>query len=362
MSAFLGAIVTAVITLILLNGQSLAEELKEKNVKVFEKKSLLFENFNNKLNEIINKQELSANDFIKIKSEYYTNLMFYLKEKSQIKIINYLAILGKCVGISINDRTYDLETINRSHEIIKENIYNIINVLTEEIGLGGKINISFQKELDNNVFPNLFKELLLEEVNNIFSKEKIFNKACYQVIANGTFIVLNLNGKLTDIGGIHIGPLFNYTANENFPALDGIYFRFCAPTMNPVSELYTVKEGTNLDKTLIDFNGNEKGLINLQNRLAPWAFKEINIDANIFNQELQAIRFDDINTFKYYSGVYIEVAKAIAIRSYFHFLNAKTKNDNLTIKELYEKFESVPFDQYVEHTIKVLTTPKDFSK
>jgi len=44
MSAFMGAIVTAVITLILLSGQSSAEESKERNVKVFEKKSIYLKN------------------------------------------------------------------------------------------------------------------------------------------------------------------------------------------------------------------------------------------------------------------------------------------------------------------------------
>jgi len=103
--------------------------------------------------------------------------------------------------------------------------------------------------------------LLIEEIDNIFSKEKIFNKACYQVIANGTFLVLNLNGKMTVGGGIHIGPFFNYTANENFPAYDGIYFRFFLPMLNPVSELYSVNDGTNYNKTLAEFDEGEKNLI-----------------------------------------------------------------------------------------------------
>jgi len=37
MSAFLGAMVTAILTLMLLNRQSTAEEIKERNVKIFKK-------------------------------------------------------------------------------------------------------------------------------------------------------------------------------------------------------------------------------------------------------------------------------------------------------------------------------------
>jgi hypothetical protein len=43
--AFLEAVVTAVITVVLLSGQSAAEEVKERNVKVFEKKSEIFQNY-----------------------------------------------------------------------------------------------------------------------------------------------------------------------------------------------------------------------------------------------------------------------------------------------------------------------------
>ena len=361
MSVFLGAIITAVITLILLKGQSAAEELKEKNVKIFEKKSRLFEKFNNKLNRIINNQKLSANHYNNIKSEYYTKLTLYLKAESQSEINKHLLNLGNYIGISIHDGISKLEKVSKCYEIIRENIYNIINVLTEDLGLAGKIDIPMLKELDDETFPGLFKELLLYEVNKIFCNEKIFNKAYYMVMANGTFLVLDLNGKYTVGGGLHIGPFFNQTANEKFPAYNGLYFRFFNPVFNPMAELYAVNDGTNYDKNLIDFENSEKGLLNIQKLLIPWIFKPINIDSNINNAELPIIRFDGDNIFNY-TNLYVDITKAIACRAFFYYLNARTKCDDLSIKELFEKFESITDEQYLEHTFKTLATPIDFSK
>ena len=356
MVAFLGAIVTALITLLLLIRQSAEAELKERNVKIFEKKSRLFEEFNEKLNGIIIHKELSANYYNDIKSEYYTKLMLYLKKKSQKEIIKYLEKLGDYIGISIKDSDLKLEIINDSYEDIRENIYKIINVLAKDLGLAGEIKISILRKLDYKTFHNLFKELLLDEVSRTFSNEKIFNKAYYRVMANGKFLVLDLNGKYTAGGGLHIGPFFNQTANEKFPAYNGLYFRFFKPVFNPMAELYAVNDGTNYDKNLIDFENSDNGLIDLQKPLEPQEFKSINIDSNINNAELPIIRFDDKNTIKRYAGIYMDIAKAIAYRSFFYYSNAKTKRDNLSIKELYDKFESITNEQFSEYVMKTLAT------
>jgi hypothetical protein len=355
MAAFLGAIVTAAITLILLYGQSMAEEIKEKNVKVFEKKSLLFEKFNNKLYRIVINKKLNANDYIEIKTEFYSKIMLYLKEKPQKKIISFLTDLSNCIGISIDRGDCDLETINQCYEAIKENIYGIINVLSDEIGLGGEIDISAQRQLDNAGSPILFIIKLLEEMDKKFSKEKIFNKARYQVMAYGTFLVLDLKGKFTTGIGIHIGPFFNRTANENFPAYNGIYFRFFNPLLNPLSVYYAVHDEANNIKPLIDFNEGEQGLINLQRQLMPWETISENIDSIINNIELGNIKFDDNKTVISYAAIYENIVKTIVARSFHYYLTATTRQGSLTIKELYEKFESVPMEQFIEHAIKMVT-------
>jgi hypothetical protein len=365
MVVFLGAIVTAMVTLILLNGQSMAEEVKDKNIKVFEKKSLLFEKFISKLFSIVISQKFTANDYISIiRSEYYSKLMLYLKEKSQRDIITYLVNLSNCVSNPIDDYTIDLKAANNDyHEAIRENIYKIINILAAEIKLGGKTNTKFQKQLDYAVFPKLFQEVLRKEMNRIFLKEGIFNKAFYQVMAYGTFLVLNLNGKFTNTGGIHIGPFFNATANEEFPPYDGINFRFFLPMLNPLSKPYAVNDRTNYTKTLADFQCSNNGLIDLQMPPMLTILDGKNIYNNINNKKFQKIRFDDVKALiENYTGIFADVAKAIALRSFHYYATAKTKQDGLTIKELFDKFEGVTTEQYIDHMIKTLMTPIDFSK
>ena len=354
MVAFLGAIVTALITLILLIGQSAEAELKERNVKIFQKKSKLFEKFFNKLYKIINNLELSQNDYNVIISEYFKKLTLYLKEDTHKKIYKQLINLRDYIGKPIYDGFYAKE--------IRRNIFNIINILAKDLGLAGNINISNLENLDNNRLTIPFKDLLLDEVNKIFSNEKIFNEAFYGVMANGTFLVLDLNGKYTAGGGLHIGPFYNQTANEKFPAYNGLYFRFFKPVFNPMAELYAVNDGTNYNKNLIDFENSDKGLIDLQKPLEPQKFKSIDIDSNVNNTELPIIRFDDINTIKRYAGIYMDIAKAIADRAFFYYSNVRTKHGGLSIKQLFEEFESITNEQFSEYVMKTLTTSIDFSK
>jgi len=92
MRVFLGAIVTSIITLVLLNGQSAAQEVKERNAKVFERKSLLYEHYIKMLNQIIENQPIKIKDFIDVKSEFYSNLVLYLDNKFQKDITDCIAV------------------------------------------------------------------------------------------------------------------------------------------------------------------------------------------------------------------------------------------------------------------------------
>jgi len=362
MVAFLGAIVTSLITLLLLREQLRAIEEKERNVKIFEKKSQLFEEFNSKLLLSLNNQKITASAYIDLKTEYYSKLMLYLNRNSQNKITEYLTNLGSCVGISLEDGIHDLDFINDYYKYYKENVYNIINILAEELNFGGKINISSLEKLDYTVLPQLFSELLLDEINKIFSNENIFNKAVYSKMVFGTFLVLDFKGKFTVGNGIHIGPFFNATTSKERPVYDGINFRFFTTGLNPMSELYSVKDGNNYNKLFIDFVGCEKGLFNLQESMEEPAYPNVlNINNNIFNEKLDEIRFDDISTLSKYANIYISVAKAIAARTYHYYMNARTKQDNLTIKELYDKFEKITEEQYIEHVLKRLSKSIDFN-
>ncbi|HOI26174.1 MAG TPA: hypothetical protein PLN63_01415 [Paludibacteraceae bacterium] len=59
--ALLGSVITCIITLLLLQGQSSSEELKKRNMTIFEKKQEVYHNFLEKLQQIVQDGEISIN-------------------------------------------------------------------------------------------------------------------------------------------------------------------------------------------------------------------------------------------------------------------------------------------------------------
>ena len=156
-AVFLEAIITAVITVVLLTGQSAAEEIKERNVKVFEKKSEVVTDYIGILWKVAEDQKITMDEYDDLRKKYITCLSIYLKEKTNKSIAGCLRNLGEFVEAS--DDAYDN---------IKENIFSIINVLGEELNLGGKIDCKLDKELERPIFPMLFKKAILNNLNRSF--------------------------------------------------------------------------------------------------------------------------------------------------------------------------------------------------
>ncbi|MHB9291612.1 hypothetical protein Holit_00690 [Hollandina sp. SP2] len=161
-AAFLEAVITAVITVVLLTGQSNAEEVKERNVKIFEKKSELFFDYIDKLWKAAEDQNLTAEEYEELRKFYSIRLMVYLREKSCRSIADYLKELGDCVASQTN--VYDK---------IKENVFKIINVLSEELNLGGKIDLTIDKKLEEPIFPLLFRQAVLNELNHALQSREL---------------------------------------------------------------------------------------------------------------------------------------------------------------------------------------------
>jgi len=130
----IGAILTAIITVLLLSQQSSSEEVKERNVRVFEEKSERFNTFINKLWEIWDDRIVSLeelNELIKLVSK---DIVLYTKPET-VDII-----LLKLITIA-EQATPDKSSIKDTEatKIIQQNIFDIINELAKEIGLGGEL-------------------------------------------------------------------------------------------------------------------------------------------------------------------------------------------------------------------------------
>jgi hypothetical protein len=154
-SAAMGAVITGVITVVLLDGQARAEENKEKDLQIFKMKSEIFQKYIDLVWEIWNDQKITNEEYKKLLSDYYRYLMIYL-EKTKLKTIgDCLTNMGNC----LEKESFD------DYKSLRKNIIIIINTLSDELKLGGNIYEETIEEHDKKMFPALFRKELLKCFN-----------------------------------------------------------------------------------------------------------------------------------------------------------------------------------------------------
>ena len=127
MWALLGTVITAVVTVLLLSGKSAAEEVKERNVNVFEKKSEIFQNYIDIVWDIWEDHAVTSEEYLKLTSMYYKQLMLYLNKKSLEVIGEELSKIGSLI---------DDDNKSNKEDQLQNSLIKIINVLSDEISLG----------------------------------------------------------------------------------------------------------------------------------------------------------------------------------------------------------------------------------
>ena len=133
-----------------------AEEIKEKNVKVFEEKSGKFNLFIEKLWEIWDDRVVSLEELNEIIKMVSKDIVLYTKPET-VDII-----LLKLITIA-EQATPDKSSIKDTEatKIIQQNIFDIINELAKEIGLGGELRPEIRSKLntlENKVVPFLIQK------------------------------------------------------------------------------------------------------------------------------------------------------------------------------------------------------------
>ena len=122
-AALLQAVVTAIITIFLLQAQTKeqaeAEREKERFSVLFKKKSEVYDNFLKKLVCIANKGGMEGNDFRNLQDTLNYELGMYITSESSSKIATLLVTIK-------NDEQHDVETIKRF-------VYEIAKVLREDL-------------------------------------------------------------------------------------------------------------------------------------------------------------------------------------------------------------------------------------
>ena len=155
----IGAIFTAIITVFLLLGQTETEEDKERNVKVFEKKSELFNNFIEELWKVWEDRNITLEELSHLLKLVSKDIIPYTKPESAKSILNSLNAIASEVNTQEN-------TANKKH--MQTHIYAIINTLSKEIGLGGAIHQDIATELDkleDSILPYLIGKKYMNEID-----------------------------------------------------------------------------------------------------------------------------------------------------------------------------------------------------
>ena len=170
----IGAILTAIITVLLLSQQSSSEEVKERNVRVFEEKSSKFNSFIEKLWEIWDDRVVSLEELNEIIKMVSKDIVLYTKPETVDIILSKLITIAEQASpdkSSIKD--------SESTKIIQQNIFDIINELAKEIGLGGELRPGIRNKLntlENKVVPFLiqkdFKKNYIENFKQIIEQNE----------------------------------------------------------------------------------------------------------------------------------------------------------------------------------------------
>jgi len=171
--AAFGALITVIVTNILLKSQTESQEEKERSMKVFENKTPLFQDYIKRLWKIWACHIVTSEEYEKLLGLYYSDLLIYLSKNNSSEIISdQLVNIGKYI---------DEETYGAEYNDLRGSIIKIINLLSEEINLGGKIIEKNVNKMDEQIFPVLFKSKLIKTFNNALNtKEGFLNDGEFQ--------------------------------------------------------------------------------------------------------------------------------------------------------------------------------------
>lgn len=175
LAVVLSVVFTAVVTNQLLTGQSSNEELRERNIKVYENKINVYSDFISKMWAIMNDNKVEPEEIISLRSEIFNRLIFYLDD-SQIKAIsaelsrmeadssdqNYISIfenITKVLRSSIiesnpNESKTEIQTLwNRFNHLLPEEK----EIETEDIINDKPIEVQFDRRIQRNcIHFNIF--------------------------------------------------------------------------------------------------------------------------------------------------------------------------------------------------------------
>jgi hypothetical protein len=325
--AALGAAITGSITLFLLAGQTESQEVKERNMKVFENKSKIFQEYIKYVWEVWKDHYLEPEEYENLISRYCSELMIYIKNKENMDKIT------KCLLNLVGNADKINNVDNRdpgSVENLRSNLFDLINTLSEELGVGGTIDSEAQKKLEDSLTPILFRKTLLSKMNEIFVAHypAILETAKYEHYpfysgVDAEFVSIGFKG-LKQRVKIMIGPF-----NGPKYAEDGkrdeqiIFYIFADIAIRQIDEYRGASKG--LWRPFVKLDNNN---YSLNNRLD-------NTQDEVGLKEEIKFHFPEISD--EYKEKYEQICVELARRAEYAFNELKVANGNIGIEEFHIK-------------------------
>ncbi len=129
LSAFFGAILTAIVTYVVLNSRVKAEAKKEKDIKIHENKIEVYSSFIEKLWRTMEDEILEEEEMRDIRKETFGKLIFYLKPGSIEKLSDAIEELGTTrVKVAVTEKEKQCKP-----DKIRELLTTITNILRDDL-------------------------------------------------------------------------------------------------------------------------------------------------------------------------------------------------------------------------------------
>jgi len=320
-AAFLEAVITAIITVVLLKGQTDAEEVKERNVKVFEIKSSIFQDYIYKIWEIWEQIEISAEKYREMTKIFYKDIMLYLPKDSIVIMSEKLIELGNCMG----------KKQSEIYPVLRNITFSIINELVKNIGLGGKIDIDIHSRIEQKMYLLLFRQTILEEMNKalVYSniEESPLSHGFYQEIEIGEFLFFPFKSQSLFGCYITIGPFTKSGDNK------WIWLNMYVPSYRSEANPFRAKNIKYLD---LEF-GLKPVLLN--EPLTDEIMNELGVHHS--DSIIMPFSFDDYDSITQYKTNYVSMAGALALRAIVKFKLCRTKVGSFSIMEIINELQNI---------------------
>ena len=204
-TAFVGVALSALITLLLLNGQTNAEEVKQKNVKKFEQKLSIYKEFLRALCNIVKDQKIEPGEEIMLQFQIAI-LATHTDEPSIKKISGEVDEIIKRIKIGNQESNELIEPLLNIADVFHQELYEDNKVVDEKnrqqtIGYFQSILTSHDYSEDNNLEEKKKRTEDFKNYQNIEERLQYLSSRLYipcnrQWIYNGYVLVHEFNNDI----------------------------------------------------------------------------------------------------------------------------------------------------------------------